>query len=508
MSGLLFDGADWSFDTIQKIHDRVEEIALGEMKLEVYPNQIEIITAEQMLDGYAASGMPINYSHWSFGKRFVQHEGHYRKGFQDLAYEIVINSSPCISYVMEGNTALMQTLVIAHAAFGHNHFFRNNMLFKEWTDATGILDYLQFAKTYIAHCEETYGERAVESLLDAAHALMTHGVHRSPRRRKVDFRTEQARAAERRAYDEKIYNELWSTLPSGSPKTVLRTADERLADLLELPQENILYFLEKTAPRLAPWQRELLRIVRLLAQYFHPQRQTKVMNEGTATYVHYKIMNRLHECGNITDGAFLEFLGSHTNVVFQPGFDDRRFGSINPYALGFAMMSDLERVCVSPTAEDREWLPQLAGCNDPVNALKDIWANYRDESFISQFLSPRLMRDWRMFQLVDDPKETTLRVEAIHDERGYRRIRRAFAREYDLGHTDPQIEVVSVDLEGDRRLILQHSVREGRLLAGRDAGEVLGYLADLWGYPVLLREVDENGAGMREHTAEPRQRAA
>jgi spore cortex formation protein SpoVR/YcgB (stage V sporulation) len=232
------------------------------------------------------------------------------------------------------------------------------------------------------------------------------------------------------------------------------------------------------------------------------------MNEGVATYTHYKIMNRLHESGNITDGAFLEFLTSHTNVVCQPQFDDRRFGSINPYALGFAMMTDLERICVKPTEEDREWFPQLAGCNDPVNALKDIWAHYRDESFISQYLSPRVMRDWRMFHLVDDPAEPTLRVEAIHDERGYRRIRRAFAREYDVGHVDPQIEVVAVDLQGDRRLILQHSVREGRLLASRDASEVLGYLADLWGYPVLMREVDEHGNGLREHTAEPRGREA
>lgn len=506
MSPLLFDGADWSFDTIQRIHDRVEEIALGELKLEVYPNQIEVITSEQMLDAYAASGMPIYYGHWSFGKRFVQHEGHYRKGYSDLAYELVINSSPCISYVMEGNSALMQTLVIAHAAFGHNHFFRNNDLFLEWTDAAGILDYLQFARAYISHCEETYGERNVERLIDAAHALASHGVHRSPRRRKMDFRTEQERAKQRRADEERMYDELWETLPAGAPRAKVATADERLANLLELPQENILYFLEKTAPRLAPWQREILRIVRLLSQYFHPQRQTKVMNEGTATYVHYNIMNRLHESGCITDGAYLEFLTSHTNVVFQPQFDDRRFGSINPYALGFAMMQDIERICVKPTDEDREWFPQLAGCNDPTNALKDIWAHYRDESFIAQFLSPKVMRDWRMFQLVDDPSEPTMRVEAIHDDRGYRRIRRALAREYDIGHVDPQIEVVSVDLEGDRRLILQHSVRAGRLLASRDASEVLGYLADLWGYPVLLREVDEHGNGLREHTAEPRGR--
>ena len=111
-----------------------------------------------------------------------------RKGLMGLAYEIVINSSPCISYLMEENTATMQTLVIAHAAFGHNHFFKNNYLFKQWTDADGILDYLEFARGYIAHCEERYGETQVEQLLDAAHALMSHGVHRYPRPRAADLR--------------------------------------------------------------------------------------------------------------------------------------------------------------------------------------------------------------------------------------------------------------------------------------------------------------------------------
>lgn len=120
----LFDGADWDFSTIQRIHDACERIAIDELGLDVYPNQIEIITAEQMLDVYSSIGMPLFYKHWSFGKHFAHHEAFYRKGLRGLAYEIVINSSPCISYLMEENTATMQALVIAHAAFGHNHFFK------------------------------------------------------------------------------------------------------------------------------------------------------------------------------------------------------------------------------------------------------------------------------------------------------------------------------------------------------------------------------------------------
>jgi stage V sporulation protein R len=159
-AGYLFEGVDWDFSKLQRIHDACEEVARSERGLEIYPNQIEVITAEQMLDAYSSVGMPLFYKHWSFGKHFAHHEAFYRKGFMGLAYEIVINSSPCISYLMEENTATMQTLVIAHAAFGHNHFFKNNYLFKQWTDAEGILDYLDFAKSYVAQCEERHGRLA------------------------------------------------------------------------------------------------------------------------------------------------------------------------------------------------------------------------------------------------------------------------------------------------------------------------------------------------------------
>jgi stage V sporulation protein R len=503
-SGLLYQGADWDFSIVQRVHDACEEIALGELSLDVYPNQIEIITAEQMLDAYSSIGMPLFYKHWSFGKHFAYHEAFYRKGLKGLAYEIVINSSPCISYLMEENTATMQTLVIAHAAFGHNHFFKNNYLFRSWTDAEGILDYLNFAKSYVAHCEERHGLAAVGRTLDAAHALMSHGVHRYPSQKKLDLRQEEKRERERRLHEERVFNDLWRTVPTGPGKTVSELSLERRRTLLGLPQENILYFLEKSAPRLQPWQRELLRIVRHIAQYFYPQRQTKVMNEGVATYVHYRVMTRLHEQGRISDGHFLEFLQSHTNVVLQPSYDDPRFSGFNPYALGFAMMQDLERIISAPDDEDREWFPDIAGSKDVMTVLRDIWANYRDESFISQFLSPRLMRQMRMFHLHDDPAESAgIRVDAIHNERGYRRIRRELSRQHDIGWMDPNIEVVDVDLAGDRRLLLHHTVMNGSLLDEADAKRVLQHLANLWTYDVLLREVDAAGTVLKEHSVSP-----
>jgi len=501
---LLFEGSEWDFDTIRRIHDAVAEIATEELKLDTYPNRIEVITAEQMLDAYSSIGMPVFYKHWSFGKQFVQNELLYRKGMRGLAYEMVINSDPCISYIMEDNSATMQTIVIAHAAYGHNHFFKNNYLFRQWTDAEGILDYLEFAKTYIANCEERYGFAAVERLLDAAHALQPQAVHRYPRMQRPDLKAEAKREAERHAYQESIFNDLWRTLPKGH-KPATSAAEEKRRALLELPQENILYFLEKSAPRLEAWQREILRIVRLIAQYFYAQAQTKVMNEGCATYVHYRIMTTLHERGQISDGAFMEFLQSHTNVVYQPMFDNPHYGGLNPYALGSAMMHDIARICVDPTEEDREIFPQIAGYGNVEDVLKDVWANYRDESFISQFLSPHLIRQFRLFHLADEQGEPELTVDAIHNERGYRRIRRVLARQYDVGWQEPDIQVVDVDLAGDRRLILHHVVVNDVLLAEADARSVLQHLAELWGYDVRLKEVDRvTGAVLKEHSASPR----
>lgn len=170
-------GSEWTFDLIDEYDREIRKIAVDEFKLDVYPNQLEVITAEQMMDAYSSVGMPVNYHHWSFGKHFVSTEKSYKRGQMGLAYEIVINSSPCIAYLMEENSMTMQALVIAHAAYGHNSFFKGNYLFRAWTDASAIVDYLVFAKSYISKCEERYGIDAVEELLDSCHALMNYGVN-------------------------------------------------------------------------------------------------------------------------------------------------------------------------------------------------------------------------------------------------------------------------------------------------------------------------------------------
>ncbi|MCV0397334.1 MAG: SpoVR family protein [Rhizobiaceae bacterium] len=493
-SGLLFEGSDWNFRTLSRTYDAIEEIALGELKLDVYSNQLEIISSEQMLDAYSSVGMPLMYQHWSFGKRFVFEDHLYRKGRRGLAYELVINSDPCITYLMEENTMAMQALVTAHAAFGHNHFFKNNYVFRQWTDAASILSYMEFAKKYIAKCEERHGTAAVEAILDSAHALMEQGVFRYRRPPRLSTEKERERVRERLEYEEQTFSDLWRTLPS-SPDGDVKEAEDEASERkrqLNLPEENLLYFLEKNSLILEPWQRELLRIVRVVAQYFYPQRQTKLMNEGCATFVHYTIMNRLYELGKIREGDLLEMLHSHTNVVFQPDFDDPRFSGINPYALGFAMMEDIKRISTEPTAEDRDWFPDNTGRGDWLATLLDAWTNHRDESFMLQYLSPALIRKFRLFLLTDEADKPYCEVASIHNERGYEAIRAALARSYDVGASQPDIQVVDVDLLGERELRLEYKVKNGILLETTSRDATLHHMRRLWGYKVSLAEVDDD----------------
>ena len=489
---LLSEGSEWTFELIETYDREIARIAAN-YGLDTYPNQIEVISAEQMMDAYSSVGMPVNYRHWSFGKEFLGVEQRYKRGHMGLAYEIVINSNPCIAYLMEENSMTMQALVIAHAAYGHNSFFKGNYLFQTWTNADAIIDYLLFAKNYISECEQRYGEEEVELLLDSCHALMNYGVDRYKRPSQLSAEQERRRQKERAEYRQSQVNDLWRTLPARDVAESTRNEARFPAE----PEENLLYFIEKNAPLLKPWQREVVRIVRKVAQYFYPQRQTQVMNEGWATFWHYTILNTLYDEGLVNDGFMMEFLQSHTNVVAQPSFDSKFYSGINPYALGFAMMTDLRRLCEHPTAEDRHWFPDSAGSNW-IATLDFAMRNFKDDSFIAQYLSPRLMREFRLFSVLDDDAQEQLEISAIHDERGYRYIRQALADQYNLGSREPNIQIYNVNRRGDRSLTLRHTQYNRRPL-GASTDEVVRHIARLWGFTVRLEAVGQDEKVLATH---------
>ncbi|MFK0573417.1 SpoVR family protein [Endozoicomonas sp.] len=480
----LSTDSEWTFELLQ-IYDREFSRLADKFRLDTYPNQIEVISSEQMLDAYSSVGMPLMYNHWSYGKSFLSNQQNYQRGSMGLAYEIVINSDPCIAYLMEENTMPMQALVIAHACYGHNSFFKGNYLFRQWTDASAIIDYLLFAKSYIAKCEEKYGISAVEDVLDACHALMNQGVNRYQRPTPMSAEQEKARSQEREEYIQRNLNDLWRTIPvreSEKGKQNIRFPKD--------PEENLLYFIEKNAPLLETWQRELIRIVRKVAQYFYPQRQTQVMNEGWASFWHYHLMHEMYDEGLITEGFIMEFLHSHSSVVYQPDFDDPRYSGINPYTLGFNIYRDIRRICENPTNEDREWFPDLAG-TDWLDAVHFAMKNFKDEGFILQYLSPKVMRDMHLFSIDDNEINPYLEVDAIHDDPGYRQLRENLANQYNLGNREPNIQVYNVDVRGDRSLTLRHYMHKGRPLEDDSTNEIIKHVRRLWGFEVKLESVDD-----------------
>src|ERR1700731_2896306 len=318
-------GSEWTLDDLVAIENNCSRHAAN-YGLDTFPNQMEVITSEQMLDSYVSSGLPVNYAHWSFGKHYLIENQQYRSGANSLAYEIVINTNPCIAFLMEDNSLAMQALVIPHACFGHNSFSKGNYLFRQWTQPDAILDYMLFARNYNAECEERHGFDKVEQTLDALHALRDQGLDKYKRPSKLDSRKERAHQARElfAAQDTMRHAEYYSVVPH-APEAAAPAAVFPLN-----PEENLLYFLEKHAPKLEPWQRELARIVRKIAPYFYPHRQTQEMNEGGGTFWHHRLINDMYDAGQIDQGILLECLHSHTNVIRQ-----REYSSLNPYALGF-----------------------------------------------------------------------------------------------------------------------------------------------------------------------------
>ena len=328
-----------------------------------------------------------------------------------------------------------------------------------------------------------YGVDEVENFWIHAmpHELWCWSVKRP---QKISLLEEKRRQKMREEYLQTQVNSLWRTLP--------QSKEEEITDEINFPkepQENILYFIEKNAPLLEPWQREIVRIVRKISQYFYPQRQTQVMNEGWASFWHYTIMNHLYDEGLVTDSFLMEILHSHTNVVYQPPYNSPYFSGINPYALGFAMFQDLRRICENPTDEDRYWFPDYAG-SDWLETLHFAMQNFKDESFISQFLSPTVIRNLKLFEIDDDEMKSYLCVSAIHNEEGYQQIRQALSAQYNLSNNEPNIQVYRVNLRGDRSLTLRYIPYNGAPLA-QNRRQVIKHLHRLWGFDVILEE--ENG---------------
>jgi spore cortex formation protein SpoVR/YcgB (stage V sporulation) len=207
-------------------------------------------------------------------------------------------------------------------------------------------------------------------------------------------------------------------------------------------------------------------------------------------------MHDLYDEGYIGEASLLEFLHSHSSVVYQPDFNSPYYSGINPYALGFNIFMDVKRMCENPTEEDKEWFPDIAG-TEWLPVFKHICENFKDDSFILQYLSPKVMRDMKLFNIHDEGLEAAgYEVTHIHDDEGYRSVRSALSASKSLYYQLPEIYVKGSDLNGERDLVLVHNNHYGDLLDAIPSQKTLKHIANLWRFPVYLElpyEMDVHG---------------
>ncbi|MGE5404460.1 MAG: SpoVR family protein [Candidatus Saccharibacteria bacterium] len=424
-------------------YNRIIEEAVEYFGLDCYPQDFEICNYNDMISYEAYSGMPSRYPHWSFGKAWERIKTFYRYNLTGLPYEMVINSNPCLAYLMKENTLLLQVLTMAHV-YGHNDFFKNNRLFKSATRAEYTTEIFKShanrLREYIA--DPSIGYSRVERILDAAHGLrfqvyrITDEKHLAPE--------EQKKRLMEAYYTPKQLEE--QILPAAKKES----APDWNQIPLE-PEEDILLVLMRYA-KLTEWEKDIINIVREEALYFIPQIETKIMNEGWASFWHYKILNHLE----LPQSMHIEFIKRHNQVVSP------HEGSLNPYHLGFEIWSKLER-----ESEDKQ----------SIFAIRE---QERDASFLRRYLDEDLCRELNLFQY--HKLGSNYIIKEISDEPGWHKIRDTLVTNVGM-NSIPVIKVI--DITTDNILDMAQE-QDGRELLQEYAQETLKYIARLWGHKVRL----------------------
>lgn len=465
-----------TIDELKGWNEKIEEL-VDQYRLNCYPQEFEVCDHNEMIGYMAYSGMPSRYSHWSFGKSFEKQKTMYDYGAAGLPYEMVINSNPCLAYLMRDNTLLLQILTIAHV-YGHNDFFANNFTFTSGIDAQYTLEmFKNHANRIDSYIEDpSLGLEQVEGILDHCHALQMQ------RSRNLAIKKLSQEEQRREAWEQ--------AQPSKDPYRDIHPKQEFEApelDRLPLsPDEDILHFIATYSPFLPEWQRDLLLIVDKEAKYFVPQMETKIMNEGWASYWHHKIMNALE----LPQDLHLEFLVRH-NQVLRP-----TPGGLNPYHLGFVLWHDIERRWNSGDT-GREFTDDTPDVdietideNDTPGRKKlfEVRESDRDASFLRRFLTPEIMRELELFQHEKRGKERI--ITKVSDEESWQNVKDTLIKNVGTGSI-PVLKVEDADFGKNRTLYLKH-YHDGRDLQLDYAEHSLRHLQALWTREVVL-ETNLNG---------------
>ncbi|MDY4077954.1 MAG: SpoVR family protein [Clostridium sp.] len=430
----------YSLKELKEWNKKIEDKAL-ELGLDFYPQEFEIIGFNEMIGYEAYLGIPSRYPHWSFGKAYEKNKTLYSLNLTGLPYEMVINSNPCLAYLMKENTLLLQILTMAHV-YGHNDFFKNNRLFKEGTRAKNSLEMFKLDGDIIRGYINTpgIGYEKVERILDAAHAIRYNIGRVIGRKEKTQDEIKKSLIDE---YERKLDN-----------RSIFENEEIEPPNLEKIPLEpydDLVGFIIEYG-KLEEWEKNILKVVKRETEYFLPQIETKTMNEGWASYWHYTILKNL----NLDENLHFEFLKRHNDVVAPI------VGGINPYYIGFKMFQDLEK------RYGREKIFEVREIE-------------RDASFIRRYLTLDLCEELNLFQY--GKKNFDYYIEEVSDDEGWKKIRDNLAFTSGLGGV-PYIRVIDLNTK-NYTLTLEH-VYDGRELDIVYAKQTLKYIQALWGRKVRL----------------------
>ena len=432
--------------TALKYQAVIIEAAARDAGLDFFEVVFELLDAKDVNGVAAYGGFPVRFPSWRFGMEFERLEKGRRWGLSKI-YELVINNDPTYAYLVRSNSLLEQKLVMAHV-FGHADFFKHNLWFAP-TDRH-MLDTMGTHSTRVRRYVDALGQDVVETFMDRALALDTLIDPYLPLRA-MSTKAEPPR--KQAPLSERALRSLEAVTATPFEDSGEGADDEpRKADL---PTYDLLGFLEEHAS-LQPWQRDLLRIVRREAYYFTPQRMTKIMNEGWASFWHSRLLTN----GILDPSEILDFADCHSGATAAPP------GQANPYKLGIELFRYAEQ-----RGED---IFQLRRVHTDVSLVHKLV----DESFAQRFLAPIYL-----------PRLTGPEGGPAPDV-GWRELQAMLLQELAWGGL-PQIELVDVNAEGEGELLLIHH-HDGRDLQLGQAAETLKSLAALWGGPVHLLTVEEN----------------
>jgi stage V sporulation protein R len=454
----------YSLSSLQAIDERCRRVAVDELRFEV-PDVIYHLVRPEEVYFAAANGLPARYSSARWGSQFDDAHGRYQRG-QDRIYELIFNTRPVHAYLMEGNSLVAQTLVIAHC-LGHGYVFENN----QWLGAVDreIMPRVLSAAERIADYMGAHGRDRVEDLLDACHAIAVHQPQAQLIRR--------ASAAEPE-HRPRRYDELFPDEVAADRESV---AAERAAQRQRFPrepQEDLLAFIEAHARGLNDWERDVISIVRSEQSYFLPQMRTKILNEGVAVLSHQEICQRLF----LPADGYWEYEQLNASVV-QP-----HPGRVNPYNLGINIMREIMRIATDPDDEERErW--SWAGGTDPFDEISYVLSCYDDEALLREFLTPKVCELSRLYAF-EHTEQDPHRIRVSSREADV--IREILIRQHStLGI--PHIEIVDADFRSRGELLLEHC-HDGIGLDPEYARGTLTQVAMLWGKPCTIRTVDGEDA--------------